>query len=93
MLENLFTRDRKRAAAPPGRRLYAVGDIHGCRAALDALTAAIEADAAAAEPELPAASSAGGPSDDMEPPRATFPPAREPRRPLWMGERQREVTA
>lgn len=49
MFDNLFTRDRKRANAPPGRRLYAIGDIHGCRAALDALIAVIEADAAAAK--------------------------------------------
>lgn len=34
------------AAAPPGLRLYAIGDIHGCRAELDSLLALIEADPA-----------------------------------------------
>ncbi len=35
------------AALPPGRRVYAIGDIHGCLAQLDALHAAIAADLAA----------------------------------------------
>ncbi len=49
MLENFFSKSRKRASAPPGLRIYAIGDIHGCRAELNALTARIEADAADAE--------------------------------------------
>ncbi|MEM1343151.1 MAG: metallophosphoesterase [Pseudomonadota bacterium] len=35
------------AAAPPGLRLYAVGDVHGCLAPLAAMAARIEADLAA----------------------------------------------
>ncbi|MGA9866468.1 MAG: metallophosphoesterase [Acetobacteraceae bacterium] len=35
------------AALPPGRRVYAIGDIHGCLAQLTALHAMIEADLAA----------------------------------------------
>lgn len=35
------------AAIPPGQRVYAVGDVHGCAGLFDALVAAIEADDAA----------------------------------------------
>lgn len=35
------------AALPPGLRIYAIGDVHGCDAQLGALHAAIAADAAA----------------------------------------------
>src|SRR5690606_19746278 len=37
-------------AIPPGRRIYAVGDVHGRLDLFDALIAAIEADDAAAAP-------------------------------------------
>ena len=47
MLEKLFKKSRKSAAAPEGARIYAVGDIHGCLPELNALMAAIEADARA----------------------------------------------
>lgn len=47
MLEKLFKKSRKSAAAPEGARIYAVGDIHGCLPELNALMAAIEADAGA----------------------------------------------
>ncbi|MEO6716449.1 MAG: metallophosphoesterase family protein [Novosphingobium sp.] len=38
------------ASVPPGQRVYAVGDIHGCRDLFDALIAAIETDDAARAP-------------------------------------------
>ncbi|MFC0588507.1 metallophosphoesterase [Novosphingobium aquiterrae] len=38
------------AAVPPGQRVYAVGDVHGCRALFGALVAAIETDDAARAP-------------------------------------------
>lgn len=40
------------AATPEGERLYAVGDIHGCAALLDALLEKINADAAGAKRRL-----------------------------------------
>ena len=49
-LRSLFspTQDQYRPAIPPGQRVYAVGDIHGCEALFDALITAIEGDDAAA---------------------------------------------
>lgn len=41
----LFRRSREAAGLPPGLRVYAIGDIHGCRARLAALHQAILADA------------------------------------------------
>lgn len=37
-------------AIPPGERVYAIGDVHGCLAELDQVLAAIEADEAARAP-------------------------------------------
>ena len=42
--------DTPAAAIPPGRRVYAVGDIHGRRDLFEVLVEAIEADDTAAEP-------------------------------------------
>ena len=39
-----------RPALPPGRRVYAIGDVHGCLAELDQLLAMIDADDAARDP-------------------------------------------
>jgi serine/threonine protein phosphatase 1 len=52
MLRNLL---KSRAPAPPpeippGRRIYAIGDVHGCAHLLDRLLAAIDADDAGREP-------------------------------------------
>ena len=49
MLDKLLKKSRKSAAAPDGTRIYAVGDIHGCLPELNALMAAIEVDAGAAQ--------------------------------------------
>jgi serine/threonine protein phosphatase 1 len=51
-LKQIFSRggDTERASVPPGQRVYAVGDIHGRRDLFEALTAAIDADDAAAKP-------------------------------------------
>ena len=48
----LFARKKTQAAAPDGKRVYAVGDIHGCLTELDALLAIIEDDTASFEGEL-----------------------------------------
>ena len=45
MFRKLFTKPEISASAPPGRRIYAVGDVHGCAAELDALMDLIAADA------------------------------------------------
>lgn len=45
MLGRLFKKNGKMAAAPPGAKLYAIGDIHGCADLLDALIDKIEKDA------------------------------------------------
>lgn len=45
MLGKIFGGKSRDFAAPDGERLYAVGDIHGCAALLDALLAQIRADA------------------------------------------------
>jgi serine/threonine protein phosphatase 1 len=49
-LRSIFTPDDDLSgpAIPPGQRIYAVGDVHGCDALFAALIAAIEADDAAA---------------------------------------------
>jgi serine/threonine protein phosphatase 1 len=40
-----FTKSAARqSSVPPGQRVYAIGDVHGCRAELDQLLAAIAAD-------------------------------------------------
>jgi serine/threonine protein phosphatase 1 len=44
MLKNLFGNPQKLARAPVGERIYAIGDIHGCAALLDALLAKIDAE-------------------------------------------------
>ncbi len=45
MIGNLF--DKKRGASvPDGKRIYAIGDVHGCADLLDRLLALIDADAA-----------------------------------------------
>ncbi len=47
ILSRLFSRSRKQAfqpSIPEGRRVYAIGDIHGCLSLLDKLLAAIDAD-------------------------------------------------
>ncbi len=54
MISRLFP-SRRRApeadpAIPPGERIYAIGDIHGCADLLDDLLARIDADDAAREP-------------------------------------------
>lgn len=46
MFEKLFKKSEKSAAAPPGKRIYAIGDIHGCLDELNALTAKITEDMA-----------------------------------------------
>jgi serine/threonine protein phosphatase 1 len=43
-IAKLFSSSAKLAAVPPGTRVYAVGDIHGCSQELDRLTAAIVRD-------------------------------------------------
>ena len=53
MLANLLKTRRSTPAAPavpPGERVYAIGDVHGCLAELDHVLAAIEADEAARGP-------------------------------------------
>ena len=49
-----FLKARRSPAAlpsvPPGQRIYAIGDVHGCLEQLDALLAMIEADEARREP-------------------------------------------
>lgn len=49
MLGKLLSGSHKNAAAPQGVRVYAVGDVHGCAAELDALMALIKADAKSAD--------------------------------------------
>lgn len=46
MFEKLFKNRQNSAAAPAGMRIYAIGDIHGCLAELDALMAQIHEDMA-----------------------------------------------
>lgn len=45
MIRKLINRDKKPAAAPDGKTIYAIGDIHGCAELLDQLLAKIDADA------------------------------------------------
>ncbi len=45
MLDQFLHKNGQKAAAPPGRKIYAIGDIHGCARLLDALVAKIEKDA------------------------------------------------
>lgn len=45
MLNRFLRQDKRRPSAPDGLRVYAIGDIHGCADALDALLAKIERDA------------------------------------------------
>jgi serine/threonine protein phosphatase 1 len=52
MIHKLFSRNSNKAATPGGRRLYAVGDIHGCADLLDGLLALIRQDAAATPYQL-----------------------------------------
>jgi serine/threonine protein phosphatase 1 len=49
----MITFEKAPASLPPGRRVYAVGDVHGCRDRLVALHALIAADLAARPIETP----------------------------------------
>lgn len=46
MFEKLFKKSENRTAAPSGKRIYAIGDIHGCLDELNALMAHIATDMA-----------------------------------------------
>ena len=50
LLKNRRSRLQPQAGIPPGERVYAVGDIHGCDALLERLLAAIAEDERAREP-------------------------------------------
>lgn len=48
MFKSLFLGNSRTASGPDGRRVYAIGDIHGCAGLLDKLLDAIEMDARSA---------------------------------------------
>jgi diadenosine tetraphosphatase ApaH/serine/threonine PP2A family protein phosphatase len=49
MIRKLINRDKNSAAAPEGKTIYAIGDIHGCAELLEQLIAKIDADAGGLE--------------------------------------------